>query len=69
MSILSKLLLPWRKPTPKIPFGFVQVSGQSQKGDGLWNGRRYAKVKKAYPIVTSGVLIRRCKVEQPELPV
>ncbi len=67
-NILSKLLLPWRKPVPKIPFGYAQVFGQSQKGDGRWNGRRFAKVKKEYPKIESeDVVIRRLKVEQPDL--
>lgn len=53
---------------PKIPFGFKQVQGQSQKGDGRWNGRRFEKVKKEYPMITENqTVIRRCEVQQPDL--
>ncbi len=55
----------------KIPYGFKRVFGQLQKGDGLWNGTRFAKVKKQYPNTDEriGLLfaIRRCEVEQAEL--
>ncbi len=56
--------------TPTIPFGFRPVVGQSQKGDGIWNGRRFAKVKKGYPFAgdSGAVIIRRCEVVQPALP-
>lgn len=54
---------------PKIPCGYRQIQGQSQKGDGIWDGERFRKVKKEYPR-TSGFLpkfiIRRCVVEQVE---
>lgn len=57
---------------PKIPFGFRRVFGQLQKGDGVWNGERFAKVKKEYPHSEGrpGFLfaIRRCEVVQAEIP-
>lgn len=53
---------------PKIPYGYKQIQGQSQKGDGVWDGTRFRKVKKAYPIVRyPEVMIRRCEVVQEEL--
>jgi len=57
--------------TPKIPFGYKLVDpyAPTQKGDGLWNGERFAKVKKEYPRVDEGqIVIRRCEVVQTELP-
>lgn len=54
---------------PTIPFGYRQVSGQIQKGDGVWNGTRFAKVKKEYPRTDDDrVFIRRCETVQPPLP-
>lgn len=54
---------------PAIPFGYRRIQGQLQKGDGLWNGTRFARVKKGYPFVGTQELIaiRRCAVEQTEL--
>ncbi len=55
----------------KIPFGYKRVDpyAPTQKGDGRWNGQRFEKVKKEYPRVDEGqVVIRRCTVEQAELP-
>ena len=53
---------------PKIPHGYRQVQGRSQKGDGVWDGTRFRKVKKEYPVVRyPEVMIRRCEVVQPEL--
>jgi len=53
---------------PQIPFGYRRVHGQSQKGDGIWNGRRFVKVKPVWPdIKVDDVVIRRCEVVQPEL--
>lgn len=53
---------------PKIPFGYRVVTGQSQKGDGIWNGVRFAKVKKVYPQIAAGqVAIRRQEVVQTEM--
>ena len=56
---------------PTIPFGYKVVTGYLQKGDGLWDGARFRKVKKEYPRVGDGqVAIRRCTVEQvPLFPV
>jgi len=53
---------------PQIPFDYRQVHGQSQKGDGIWDGRRFVKVKPVWPdIKVDDVVIRRCEVVQPEL--
>ena len=56
---------------PAIPFGFKQVTGYLQKGDGLWDGQRFRKVRKEYPFLGEriGVAIRRCTVEQAALPL
>jgi len=53
----------------KIPFGYRLVVGQSIKGDGIWNGRRFEKVKKGYPFAgdSGAIIIRKCEVVQPEL--
>lgn len=54
---------------PKIPFGYRRVTGQLQKGDGVWNGTRFRKVAKRYPSTEAVELfaIRRCEVVQTEL--
>ncbi len=66
----------------KIPFGFRLVVGQSQKGDGIWDGTRFRKVKrvpteviirkvkKLYPCAMPGghVIIRRCEAQQTVIP-
>ena len=54
---------------PKITHGYKQVAGHLQKGDGLWDGRRFRKVCKEFPFLGErvGVAIRRCEVVQPEL--
>lgn len=56
---------------PKIPFGYCLVQGQSQKGDGIWDGTRFRKVKKGYPFAgdSGAVIIRKCEVEQEPLPM
>lgn len=55
---------------PHIPFGYKRVHGQSQKGDGRWNGERFEKVKKEYPQVQeTDLVIRRCDVVQAEMPI
>lgn len=55
---------------PAIPFGYKRITGQLQKGDGVWNGTRFAKARKQYPFAGDAgiVAIRRCEVEQAELP-
>lgn len=55
---------------PEIPFAHKRVFGQLQKGDGVWDGTRFRKVKKEYPYVGLKQLfaIRRCEVVQPTLP-
>ncbi len=56
---------------PQIPFGYKRVHGQLQKGDGVWNGTRFAKVKKEYPCAEGLHLlfaIRKCTVEQVQIP-
>jgi len=54
----------------KIPFGYKQVHGPSHKGDGIWNGRRFAKVKKCYPFAgdSGAVIIRKQDAVQTEIP-
>lgn len=58
---------------PKIPFGYKQVQGQSQKGDGIWDAvaGKFRKVKKQYPFCGGSfpVIIRKCEAVQQELPV
>ncbi len=53
-----------------IPFGYRRVTGQLQKGDGIWNGKRFTKVKKTYPNTEYVEIfaIRKCVVEQQEMP-
>lgn len=55
---------------PKIPHGYKRVAGQAQKGDGIWNGTRFAKAKKQYPFAEPAeyIIIRKCAVNQPTLP-
>lgn len=66
---------------PPIPYGYRAVTGQLQKGDGLWNGESFKKVRRIptevivrktkmlYPVAGEGTLaIRRCEVVQEELP-
>lgn len=56
----------------KIPHGYKQITGQAQKGDGIWDGTRFAKVKKEYPHSEGrpgfNFIIRKADVSQPELP-
>lgn len=55
---------------PEIPYGYRQIQGQSQKGDGIWNGERFVKVKKGYPFAgdSGAIIIRKCEVMQQMLP-
>lgn len=55
---------------PTIPYGYKIVTGQLQKGDGVWDGERFRKVKKQYPSTEPRSLfaIRKCVVEQTEIP-
>ena len=55
---------------PHIPYGYQRVTGQLQKGDGLWDGERFRKVKKGFPYIgiVEGIAIRKCKVVQTEIP-
>lgn len=54
-----------------IPFGYKRIFGQLQKGDGIWDGTRFRKVRKEYPFLGEriGVAIRRCEVVQEALPL
>lgn len=57
----------------KIPFGYKQVPPgmRCQWRDGKWDGEKFVRVKKlgrGWPLVADEVVIRRCTVEQPELP-
>jgi hypothetical protein len=62
--------------TPKIPYGYKQTHGQLQKGDAIWNGEKFVRVKKEYPYVgdnpglptRNAIAIRRCEVVQETLP-
>jgi hypothetical protein len=57
---------------PAIPFGWKRITGQSQRGDGIWNGTKFVKVKKEYPHSEGRpgfyFIIRKCQVVQPALP-
>lgn len=57
---------------PQIPFGFKRVHGPLQKGDGIYVPAtgKFAKVKKQYPNTeyVEVFAIRKCAVEQTELP-
>ena len=56
---------------PAIPYGYRRIQGPSQRGDGIWDGTRFRKVRKAYPNADGSapvVIIRKCVIEQPELP-
>lgn len=55
----------------KIPYGYRVVTGQSQKGDGIWNGVRFRKVRKGYPFAgdSGAIIIRRQEVVQTEMQV
>lgn len=46
---------------PTIPFGYKRTLGQLQKGDGIWNGEKFARVRKVPP----EVIIRRTKMLYP----
>lgn len=56
----------------KIPFGYKRVSGQSRRGDAISINGKFVRVLRVYrkwPVFPDDVLlIRRCTVEQPELP-
>lgn len=57
-------------PHPVIPYGYRQVTGQLQKGDGVWDeaAGKFKKVRKEYPFVGTRELfaIRKCEVVQRE---
>lgn len=57
---------------PQIPYGYRRITGQSQRGDGIWDGTRFRKVKKEYPHSEGRpgfyFIIRKCTVEQAALP-
>jgi hypothetical protein len=53
---------------PEIPYGYRLVQGPSQKGDGIWDGKRFRKVRKEYPVATAErPVIRKCEVVQTEI--
>lgn len=53
---------------PKIPYGYRRVTGQSQKG--VWDGTRFRRVKKDWPVVPdTTMMIRKCVVTQVALPL
>ena len=57
---------------PAIPYGYRRITGLSQRGDGIWDGTRFRKVKKEYPHSEGrpgfNFIIRKCEVVQTELP-
>jgi hypothetical protein len=55
---------------PQIPYGYRRVVGQLQKGDGLWDGTRFRRVRKGYPYIglLQGVAVRKCEVVQQQIP-
>lgn len=57
---------------PAIPYGYKRITGQSQRGDGIWNGEKFVKVKKEYPHSEGrpgfNFIIRKCEGVQPPLP-
>lgn len=57
-------------PNPHIPFGYKRVTGQLEKGDALWDGEHFRKVKKGFPYIglVQGFAIRKCQVVQTEIP-
>lgn len=58
---------------PTIPFGYHRITGPSQRGDGIWNGQKFVKVRKEYPHSEGrpgfNFIIRRCEVVQTEIAV
>ena len=53
----------------KIPYGYRQVSGQMQKGDGVLVDGKFVKVRKEYPRTDDDrVFVRRCEVVQATIP-
>lgn len=56
---------------PAIPYGYKVVTGQLQKGDGIWDhvNRKWRKAKKVFPYVGEYcvIAIRKCEVTQPAL--
>ncbi len=58
---------------PEIPYGYKRVTGQSQRGDGIWDSARekFVKVRKEWPWADGLVprfVIRKCVVEQTVIP-
>ena len=56
---------------PKIPHGYKRAFGQLQKGDGVWDGERFRKVRKSYPNADGSAplfAIRKCEIVQTEIP-
>jgi hypothetical protein len=56
-------------PEPEILIGYKRVEGQSQKGDNIWDGERFRKVRKGYPFAgdSGAFIIRKCEVVQTEI--
>lgn len=57
---------------PTIPFGYKLVTGQAQRGDGIWDysAGKFVKVKKEYPWgapLKERIIIRKCEVVQTEI--
>ncbi len=56
----------------KIPHGYKRIQGPSQRGDGIWNGGKFVKVRKEYPHSEGrpgfNFIIRKCSEEQVPVP-
>lgn len=53
---------------PEIPFGYRQIQGRAQKGDGVWDGERFRKARKDWPSTEPAIIIRRIEPVQTEIP-
>ncbi len=56
---------------PTIPFGWKRITGMAQRGDGIWNGQKFVRVKKEYPHSEGRpgfyFIIRKCAAIQTEI--
>lgn len=54
-----------------VPFGYKRITGISQRGDGIWSGDQFIRVKRVrqkWPVITdTDFVIRRAVIEQPLL--
>lgn len=73
-SLTAWLLIRPMPDEPKIPYGYKRVptGERTQYRDGLWDGEKFVRLRKGpegWPIVGDAVVIRRCIVEQTDLPL